>query len=287
MSRTLPTSTRRRRRALIRSRARRRSVSICDSPGPLVPMPPSMPPCAEALEVGPQPPHAREVVLELGELDLELALGRVGVVGEDVEDHGGAVDDRHAELLLEVALLARQQLVVAGDQVRVRLLDRAPSAPRACRGRSSGPGRARRRRWTSSPAVATPAVLSSSLSSASGSSPRIGGADPDRERPLARARVDDARDGPVRRLAARSRSISVPIPTSVGNAPAGAQPGQDERRARGPPQADVAHVRERSGRAGVGDRLPLDRRIRRGPCSRSPASAARRRRSTAARAGRA
>ena len=68
----------------------------------------------------PQPAHAGEVVLELGELDLELAVGRVGVAGEDVEDHGGAVDDGHAELLLEVALLARGELVVAGDDVRVR-----------------------------------------------------------------------------------------------------------------------------------------------------------------------
>ena len=54
---------------------------------------------AEALEVRPQPAHAGEVVLELGELDLQLALGRVGVVGEDVEDRRGAVDDRDAERL--------------------------------------------------------------------------------------------------------------------------------------------------------------------------------------------
>ena len=74
---------------------------------------------AEPLEVGPQPPHPGQVVLELGQLDLELALGRVGVVGEDVEDHRGAVDHRHAERRLEVALLARRQLVVAGDQVGV------------------------------------------------------------------------------------------------------------------------------------------------------------------------
>jgi hypothetical protein len=74
---------------------------------------------AEALEVGPQTPHAGHVVLELGELDLELALGRVRVVGEDVEDHGRAVDHRHAERRLEVALLARGELVVAGDEVRV------------------------------------------------------------------------------------------------------------------------------------------------------------------------
>ena len=35
-------------------------------------------PAAEPLEVGPQPSHAREVVLELRQLDLEVALGRCG-----------------------------------------------------------------------------------------------------------------------------------------------------------------------------------------------------------------
>ena len=69
--------------------------------------------------MGPEAPHAGHVVFELGELDLELSLGRVGVVGEDVEDHRGAVDHRHPQRRLEVALLARRQLVVAGDQVRV------------------------------------------------------------------------------------------------------------------------------------------------------------------------
>ena len=78
---------------------------------------------AEALEVGPQAAHAGEVVLQLGELDLQLALGAVGVGGEDVEDHGRAVDHRDAERLLEVALLARRELVVAGDDVGVRALD--------------------------------------------------------------------------------------------------------------------------------------------------------------------
>ena len=67
----------------------------------------------------PQPAHAGEVVLELGQLDLELALGRVGVVGEDVEDHGGAVDHGHPERRLQVALLARRELVVDCDQVGV------------------------------------------------------------------------------------------------------------------------------------------------------------------------
>ena len=78
---------------------------------------------AQTLEMRPEPAHAGHVVLELGELDLQLAVGRARVDGEDVEDHGGAVDHRHPELLLEVALLARGELVVAGDEVRVRLLD--------------------------------------------------------------------------------------------------------------------------------------------------------------------
>ncbi len=111
---------------------------------------------AEALEVGPQAAHAGEVVLELGELDLELAVGAVGVTGEDVEDDRRAVDDGDAELRLEVALLARAELVVAGDDVRVgrlgeRLdLDRACPGPGRCSGgasRDAGrPVRRRRRR---------------------------------------------------------------------------------------------------------------------------------------------
>ena len=47
------------------------------------------------------------------------------MVGEDVEDDRRAVDHRDPDLLLEVPLLARQQLVVAGDQVRVGLAHRA------------------------------------------------------------------------------------------------------------------------------------------------------------------
>ena len=74
---------------------------------------------AEALEVRPQPPHPRQVVLELRQLDLELALGTVGVGGEDVENDRRPVDHRHTECRLEVALLARRQLIVAGDQIGV------------------------------------------------------------------------------------------------------------------------------------------------------------------------
>ena len=76
-------------------------------------------PRSESLQVRPQAPHPRQVVFELGELDLKLALGAVRVGGEDVEDDRRAVDHRHPERRLEIALLARRQLVVAGDEVGV------------------------------------------------------------------------------------------------------------------------------------------------------------------------
>ena len=67
---------------------------------------------AEALEVLPHAAHARQVVLELRELDLELALGAHGVLGEDVEDQLRPVDDARLERVLEVALLRGLELVV-------------------------------------------------------------------------------------------------------------------------------------------------------------------------------
>ena len=85
--------------------------------------PPVHAPRAKALEMRPQAAHAREVVFELCEFDLQLALRGVGVVGEDVQDHRGPVDDRHVQRRLQVALLARRELVVAGHEVGTRALD--------------------------------------------------------------------------------------------------------------------------------------------------------------------
>jgi hypothetical protein len=69
----------------------------------------------------------------------------VGVVGEDVEDHGGPVDHRGPQLLLEVALLARHQFVVDGDEVGVgrrdlalELRELAPTEVAIRVGRSAG-----------------------------------------------------------------------------------------------------------------------------------------------------
>ncbi len=78
-------------------------------------------PAAEPLEVLPHPPHPRQVVLQLGELDLELSLGADGVLGEDVEDQLGAVDHARLERVLERPLLWRAELVVDDQHFRVRV----------------------------------------------------------------------------------------------------------------------------------------------------------------------
>ena len=62
-----------------------------------------------------------QAVAQQCELDLGLALGAPGVLGEDVEDHRGPVDGGAAEELLEVAVLRRRQLVVEDDGVGVEL----------------------------------------------------------------------------------------------------------------------------------------------------------------------
>src|SRR5207247_6914806 len=76
-------------------------------------------PAAQALEVLPHPSHPRKVVLELGQLDLELALGALRMLGEDVEDELGAIDDAELQLVLEAALLARIEVVVHQQRFRI------------------------------------------------------------------------------------------------------------------------------------------------------------------------
>ena len=51
--------------------------------------------------------QSRQAIAQQRQLDLGLALGGARVLGEDVEDHRGAVDGRAAEELLQVALLGR------------------------------------------------------------------------------------------------------------------------------------------------------------------------------------
>jgi succinyldiaminopimelate transaminase len=77
---------------------------------------------AETLEVLPEAAHAREVVLELRELDLQLALGARRVLGEDVEDQLRAVDDARLQRVLECPLLRGIELAVDEQHLRTGLL---------------------------------------------------------------------------------------------------------------------------------------------------------------------
>ena len=61
--------------------------------------------------------QARQEVLQLGQLDLRLALLGLRVLGEDVEDQRGPVDDLDLDDVLERAPLAGRQLGVADDGV--------------------------------------------------------------------------------------------------------------------------------------------------------------------------
>ena len=65
---------------------------------------------------------AGQPVAQQGQLDLGFALLAVGVLPEDVEDDGGAVDGRASQQLLQIELLGGGELVVEHDGVHVQLL---------------------------------------------------------------------------------------------------------------------------------------------------------------------
>ena len=67
-------------------------------------------------------PQARKAVAQLCQLDLGPAGQAAGVLGEDVEDHGGAVERGTLQDRLEVALLRRGEFVVEHDGVGVVVL---------------------------------------------------------------------------------------------------------------------------------------------------------------------
>ena len=69
-----------------------------------------------AREVRPQPRQARQLVLELRQLDLEAALVGPRVLGKDVEDQPAAVEHLDAEQALQRLLLVGRDLVVRDEQ---------------------------------------------------------------------------------------------------------------------------------------------------------------------------
>jgi hypothetical protein len=79
-----------------------------------------------ALEVGPASDEAGELMLDLGELDLQFAFCALRAQREDVEDERRPVDDAAVECALEIALLGAGQRMIEDDQIGVGL-----GAPRA------------------------------------------------------------------------------------------------------------------------------------------------------------
>ncbi len=75
----------------------------------------------------------RQHVLHLGERHLRLALTGLGVLGEDVQDQGGAVDHLDLDDVLQVDELAGAQLTVADHGVGAGLDDDVPQLLRLAR----------------------------------------------------------------------------------------------------------------------------------------------------------
>ena len=70
-------------------------------------------------QVRPHPLQPRHGVFQLGQLDGQPGLRRLGAAGEDVEDQFGAVEDLQPDGLFQVAGLAGAQIVVEDHQVGV------------------------------------------------------------------------------------------------------------------------------------------------------------------------
>src|SRR6185295_7059117 len=80
---------------------------------------------ALALEVGPAPDQAPRLILQVSELDLQLALGGRRPLAEYLEDQAGAVDDLGPDLVFQILLLDRGQRRV-DDQQSGRFVPREP-----------------------------------------------------------------------------------------------------------------------------------------------------------------
>ncbi len=83
---------------------------------------------AEPRQRGARADQPRQQVLQLRELDLQLAFARPRAPREDVEDQLRAVDDLAADRLFDLPQLRRRQLVVEDDDVDVQSRRTTPPA---------------------------------------------------------------------------------------------------------------------------------------------------------------
>src|SRR5690606_4056514 len=76
-------------------------------------------------KVGPAADQTGTQMIELGQLDLQLALVGTGALGEDIQNQTGTVDHPALQFALQVTLLAGGQHVVEDDQVALPRLDQS------------------------------------------------------------------------------------------------------------------------------------------------------------------
>ena len=78
------------------------------------------------LKVGPAPDKTSGEVLQLGQLDLQLALMAFGPQCKDVEDQRRPVHDPAIQLAFKISLLRGRDVVVEDDEIRAIHLSRKP-----------------------------------------------------------------------------------------------------------------------------------------------------------------
>ncbi len=78
-----------------------------------------------ASQMGPHPGQARHTILKLGQLNLELALARLSVLGKDIENERRPVDhfDVLAKYALQLSLVARRQLIIHDNHIGIQFFD--------------------------------------------------------------------------------------------------------------------------------------------------------------------
>jgi len=70
-------------------------------------------------KVAPEPREAGQQVLELRQLDLQLAFAGAGALGKDIEDQRGTIEDFAIEHLLQITALRRREFVVENDSIDI------------------------------------------------------------------------------------------------------------------------------------------------------------------------
>src|SRR3989304_3388426 len=93
-------------------------LRLAGAPGPNAPSQPG--------QLAPMAGEAREQILELGQLDLELPLPRSGALGENIQNEPGPINHLSAKGGFEISLLGTGQVIVEDDKIHALLPPPSP-----------------------------------------------------------------------------------------------------------------------------------------------------------------